>query len=269
MPQPLLGSSICEAAVKQGFQVLSLSRRGSPNPSNHPHPGSPTGPVTAAPLDKNWTQAVEWIQGDALHPETYASALRDCDAVVHTVGTLLEADYKTLVKANSICQLITKSTTPTKPGPSPGISYETINRDTALAVAAEAAKHPKMKSFVYISASDVFPFISSRYISTKREAEAGLLQRPEFRTVILRPGFMYSESQPFTVPVARALSALGCARNMALGWVSRTHPITASGLTTPPLPIGTVAQAALQALRRKNLTGVVNPDGIVELAQQK
>lgn len=46
-----------------------------------------------------------------------------------------------------------------------------------------------MRSFVYISASDVFPFIDPRYITTKREAERYLFQQDDkFKTVVLRPG---------------------------------------------------------------------------------
>jgi len=61
----------------------------------------------------------------------------------------------------------------------------------AIAVANEAARYGSIKSFIYISAADVFPFIDSRYISTKREAEFVLLSKPEFKAVILRPGICF------------------------------------------------------------------------------
>lgn len=57
-------------------------------------------------------------------------------------------------------------------------------------VADEVSKLPSISSFVYISASDVFPFIDPRYITTKREAERYLFQNEKFNTVVLRPGML-------------------------------------------------------------------------------
>ena len=58
----------------------------------------------------------------------------------------------------------------------------------AVALAQEAAKISTMDAFVYISASDIFPLVDPRYISSKRQAEKYLFSRPEFRTIALRPG---------------------------------------------------------------------------------
>lgn len=58
----------------------------------------------------------------------------------------------------------------------------------AITVAKTVAKVPTMDSFVYISASDLFPFVDPRYFSTKREVERYLFAQPEFRSVVLRPG---------------------------------------------------------------------------------
>lgn len=60
-------------------------------------------------------------------------------------------------------------------------------------MADEASKIPSINSFVYISASDVFPFIDPRYITTKREAERYLFQNEKFNTVVLRPGMLRQE----------------------------------------------------------------------------
>ncbi|KAJ1927585.1 hypothetical protein IWQ60_002804 [Tieghemiomyces parasiticus] len=227
------------------------------------------GPTTPArPADSPataWQSNVEWVRGDSLRPETYAAHLQSCDAVVHTVGTLLEADYKRLVKAGSLCQAasgLIKSTPTTA-----SVTYETTNRDTALCVADAAAQCPSVRSFVYISATDFLPLIDRRYISTKREAEVALIRHQEFRTLIFRPGFMFSDQQPFTVPLAQALDALGRLKRAAFGLVSRTQPLVASGLGTPPLHIDVVAQAVLRGLLNSKLNGIVGPDGILELSK--
>eukprot|EP00123_Amoebidium_parasiticum_P010282 comp20004_c0_seq1/m.24489 comp20004_c0_seq1/g.24489 ORF comp20004_c0_seq1/g.24489 comp20004_c0_seq1/m.24489 type:complete len:151 (-) comp20004_c0_seq1:414-866(-) len=106
-----LGSAVCKAAVQRGLQVVSLSRSGV-SPSSAP-----------------WTKAVDWQKGDALDPATYMNTLSDTTAVVHTVGTLLEGSgYKGMLKSGfSHLQSAKHSST-----------YETANRDTALAVASTA-----------------------------------------------------------------------------------------------------------------------------------
>lgn len=46
---------------------------------------------------------VEWKAGDALDPSSYASILEGKDAVVHTLGILLEGGkYKSAVRSNSL-----------------------------------------------------------------------------------------------------------------------------------------------------------------------
>lgn len=55
-------------------------------------------------------------------------------------------------------------------------------------MAKQVASLPTIESFVYISAADVFPLINPRYITSKREAERYLFSRPEFKSIIFRPG---------------------------------------------------------------------------------
>ncbi|KAJ1973530.1 hypothetical protein H4R35_004070 [Dimargaris xerosporica] len=247
-----LGTSVCRVALQRGLQVVSLSRRGAPI---RPHPTAPR---------PAWQEQVQWQQGDALQPDTYAKVAQDCHGIVHTVGTLLEADYKPLIKAGSVCQAASQwrsmRTTPT------AVNYQRMNRDTALEVARTAAKSGAPKTFVYISASDVLPFIDRRYISTKREAEAELLKMDALRTVVLRPGIMYSEQQPLTMSVATVLGIVGQAKKSLLNMVSRTQPPVSAGLATPPLHTDIVARAVVTALCTERIKGVVNPDGIIELA---
>lgn len=57
-----------------------------------------------------------------------------------------------------------------------------------MTIADQVAKLSSIRSFTYISASDVFPLIDPRYITTKREAERYLFRHDEFKTIVLRPG---------------------------------------------------------------------------------
>jgi uncharacterized protein YbjT (DUF2867 family) len=53
------------------------------------------------------------VQGDALNPESFKDHLKNVDGVIHCVGTLIE-------KRNN-----------------PKLSYDSMNRDTTINVAAE------------------------------------------------------------------------------------------------------------------------------------
>lgn len=70
-----LGSRICRAAMPHFGHITSLSRSATPPPNA-----------------QSWSQHVTWTQGDVfdLPPELLANA----DAVVCTLGVLLEGDYK-------------------------------------------------------------------------------------------------------------------------------------------------------------------------------
>jgi hypothetical protein len=68
--------------------------------------------------------------------------------------------------------------------------------DTYVSASSEASSStssPNPRSFVYISAADCFrPLIPRRYIESKREAEAGILERckasPGVQPFFMRPG---------------------------------------------------------------------------------
>ncbi|KAJ1964570.1 hypothetical protein IWQ62_002897 [Dispira parvispora] len=256
-----LGSKICQRAVERGLEVVSLSRRGQPSQPD---------PSAKATGTNDWQAGVTWCQGDVLRPETYAAELAKCDAVVHTVGTLLEANYKGLAQSTSLCQAVSHlvPNSPQVKGQREH-SYEVINRDTALMLAQAMAQSPRTKNLVYISASRVLPFIDSRYISTKREAEAALLKYGHFRTVILRPGIMYSAQQSLRSSVAGVLGMAGQVKQALLSRISRTQsPVPSAGLATPPLPVDQVALATVNALLNPSVAGVVPVDGIIELASR-
>ena len=60
---------------------------------------------------------VSYVQGDALNPESFKDHLENVDGVIHCVGTLIE-------KRNN-----------------PKLSYDAMNRDTTINVAAELQEY--------------------------------------------------------------------------------------------------------------------------------
>ena len=79
-----LGSRICRAAAARNWTVTSLSRSGEPTWSA----------VTSSPSPPPWAGQVSWQKANVLQPDSYSEHLQDADAVVHSMGILLEADYK-------------------------------------------------------------------------------------------------------------------------------------------------------------------------------
>jgi uncharacterized protein YbjT (DUF2867 family) len=155
---------------------------------------------------------VSWQRGDILRPATYAPLLKGADYVVHSMGILLEADYKGVVsgKESPIAGLRKAFAPVPDPGvrdldhetvqdPREAFSYEVMNRDSAVVLAEHAAAE-KVGAFCFVSAAGGAPILPTRYISTKREAESLLQSRfPEMRSLFARPPFMYDSSRPFTM----------------------------------------------------------------------
>lgn len=63
--------------------------------------GEPTwSSITSSPSPPPWSSSVSWEKADILKPSTYKPLLQDADAVIHTMGILLEADYKGVLQGN-------------------------------------------------------------------------------------------------------------------------------------------------------------------------
>ena len=75
-----VGREVCAAAVKRGYEVTSLSRRGT-------KPTNVGGGATSALLD-----AVTWVGGDATSYDTVRSMVEEADCVVHTIGALFDSE---------------------------------------------------------------------------------------------------------------------------------------------------------------------------------
>lgn len=168
--------------------------------------------ATPAGHTPTWVNSVKWHRASAFEPESYASLIGESTAVVHTLGILLEdAGYKKAVRGGSAFGVgkallggLFGTPSPLRTKEERRRGYDGMNRDsgefrglvtgsfdlmvialsvldTYLSASSEASSSkssPNPRSFVYISAADCFrPLIPRRYIDSKREAEAGILER--------------------------------------------------------------------------------------------
>ncbi|KAG9836021.1 NAD(P)-binding protein, partial [Aureobasidium melanogenum] len=265
-----LGSRICKAAAARGWQVTSISRSGEPTWSS----------VTSSPVAPTWSSDVNWVSANILQPSTYKQHLENADSVVHSMGILLEADYKgVLTGKEPIISGLQKAFSSTKQGTQNPlerkegsdvepqheggqITYEVMNRDSAVLLAKEASA-AGAESMAYISAAGGAPILPARYIKTKREAEESITSNfPAMRSVFIRPGFLYDSSRTFTVPMA-GLTFMGAMANSLVGG-RLTWLMGAGGVE--PLKADLVAEAVVEALADEQLKGPVEVKTIKELA---
>ncbi|KAE9367974.1 NAD(P)-binding protein [Stipitochalara longipes BDJ] len=267
-----LGSRICKSAVARGWDVTSISRSGEPTWSS----------VTASSTPPSWAHKVTWERADILKPSTYSPLLKNADFVVHSMGILLEADYKGVIsgrespisglqrafsstKSGSQNPLTRKADEDLKPQEQDGqLTYELMNRDSAITLAQEANKE-KVKAFVYISAAGGAPVLPGRYIQTKREAESTISSEfPTMRGVFIRPPFLYDSSRTITVPLA-AMTGLGAVFNSVTGGIFGGI-MGAAGVK--PLKADLVAEAVVEALSDESVKGPVEVQEIEQLAEK-
>ncbi|OZJ04291.1 hypothetical protein BZG36_02571 [Bifiguratus adelaidae] len=199
---------------------------------------------------------VENIKGNALEPQTYRHLLADTDAVVSTIGTIM--DQKKHGDMGT---------------------YEKLNRDAVIYAAREFVKAKGTSEYkdkadrpclVYVSAAHAPPdfILDSRYITTKRQAENVLLGREfrnSLRVVILRPGLLYSyHKRQITVPVGWAAILFSTLISPFKSYL----PESLLFLTDRPLRDDEVACAILQAVKDKKTEGIVEVDDIRRLAKE-
>ena len=125
---------------------------------------------------------VSYVKGDALNPDSFRDHLENVEGVIHCVGTLIE-------KKNN-----------------PNLTYDAMNRDSAINVAAElqdfAEKSGQPRNFVLISSEKAPPFLD-RYLTSKLEAEDFILKKcTNLNSTMLRPGFIYdSHHRWWSIPL--------------------------------------------------------------------
>ncbi|KAF4246513.1 hypothetical protein CNMCM8980_008496 [Aspergillus fumigatiaffinis] len=264
-----LGSRICKSAVNRGWSVTSLSRSGEPRWDT----------VTSSHDRPTWASSVEWAKADLLKPDTYKPFLRDADVVVHSMGILLEADYKGVVrgkepvvsglqrafsssKLGSQNPLTRRDGERLEPKERDGqLTYEIMNRDSAIALAKESSSE-HVPTFVYISAASGAPMLPSRYITTKREAETTIASElPELRSIFIRPPFMYDSSRKFTLPIALG-GFVASQFNALLG--DRLRFLGA--MVDKPFQVDLVGEAVVEAMEDESIRGAVGTKQIENLA---
>lgn len=195
------------------------------------------------------------------------------------MGILLEADYKGVVsgkespikglqrafsatKAGTQNPLERKDGETLRPQESDGqLTYEVMNRDTALSLAKESSSR-KVPTFLYISAAAGTPILPARYITTKREAESLIATTfPAMRSIFIRAPFMYDSSRTFTLPIAAAggvASMINSAVGGRLTWL-----MGAGGIK--PLKADLVGDAVVEALEDEEIRGAVEVGEIERL----
>ena len=122
--------------------MTSVSRSGEPSWSS----------VTSSTEAPPWSLSVSWQTGDILKPATYTPHLKDADAVVHSMGILLETDYKgVLTGKESMWSGLSRAFSATKGGSQNPLerkqgeelrpqekdgqlTYELMNRDSGISV---------------------------------------------------------------------------------------------------------------------------------------
>lgn len=195
------------------------------------------------------------------------------------MGILLEADYKGVVsgrespikglqrafsatKAGTQNPLDRKEGETLRPQESDGqLTYEVMNRDTALSLAKESSSR-KVPTFLYISAAAGAPVLPARYITTKREAESLISTTfPSMRSIFIRAPFMYDSSRTFTLPIAAA-GGIASMVNSAVGG-RLTWLMGAGGIK--PLKADLVGEAVVEALEDKEVRGPVEVPEIERL----
>ncbi|KAG2436772.1 hypothetical protein HXX76_006296 [Chlamydomonas incerta] len=214
-----VGSNVCQEAFNAGYSVLGLSRAGTP-------------PLASG----RWVEGVTWGRGNALEPQTYLEHLDGATAVISCVGGFGSAEEQLRVNGAANVALI------------------------------EAAKTAGVPRFVFISANiPNVPGIEALiggYIRGKAAAEEALRTHYPATGVALRPGVIYGDraiSTNITLhlgllfkPVEMLLQKLGpetAARMAAVPLVGAAF--------VPPLPVETVARAAVRAAVDPRVAGGV------------
>lgn len=199
------------------------------------------------------------------------------------MGILLEADYKGVLtgkespisglrrafsvqkQGSNVNPLERGDGESVEPGEKDGqLTYELMNRDSAIILAKEASKSG-VGAFAYISAAAGAPILPGRYISTKREAESTISTTfPRMRSLFIRPGFLFDGSRSFTVPMA-AVTYAGFLANSLTGG-NLTWLMGAGG--AKPLKADLVAEAVVEGLEDEKVKGPIEVKEIEELANR-
>lgn len=247
-----LGRKICEVGVRLGWNVTSLSRSGK-------------APTPVSYLDNAWIPKVQWAQADLFQPESYKPHLVGKAAVVHSVGILFEnQSYKQAVNSNFNFLNDMQNLGNMLKGSNPmardtQLTYEAIQRDLAVLLAdayLEAMEKDSGPTFVYISADNKPPLVPEGYLTTKREAEFELSCKKGLRSILMRPGMMYDESELLSNNRKLFSKFLDLGYKVKSGVLGDGIPVL-NGLVRPPVSTEKVALKIYEKIDDKQFSGVV------------
>ena len=189
------------------------------------------------------------LKGNCLEPSTFEDVLKECDGVIHSVGTL-----------------VGKGT-----GSDPG-SQQSLNRDSCIRVAElfdKFATQEQGKRFVMISSEKGPPFIDD-YIRYKREAEEFLLSNlTNVSCTIVRPGFITSMNErPWSIPLKIGVDVAYFMNDKIF------KNVPGGGMLDYFVParsisLDTVAEAAIQAVNGDVDVEVISNDNLYEYETSK
>lgn len=247
-----LGRKICEVGVRLGWNVTSLSRSGK-------------APAAVSYVDNAWISKVQWAQADLFQPETYEKHLAGKTAVVHSVGILFEnQSYKQAVNSNfnflndmqKLGNMLKGSNPMARESEQ---TYEAVQRDLAVFLAdayLKAAENVADPTFVYISADNKPPLVPEGYITTKREAEFEISCKPGLRSIFMRPGIMYDESELLSNKRKLFSKFLDLGYKAKSGVLGDAVPAL-NALVRPPVSTEKVALKIYEKIDDKTFSGVV------------
>ena len=143
-----VGSSVLSALAAKGYEVHALASRRSATSDGR----------------------VKTFKGDLLDPAVLDAGMRDCGAVIHLVGIIMEK-------------------------PAVGLTFERIHHQGTVAV-VDAAKRNGVRRFVHMSALGVRPNAVSEYHKTKFRAEE-YLRASGLDWTIFRPSMIHGPRGDF------------------------------------------------------------------------
>ena len=264
-----VGSRICVELLDAGYDVTSVSRRGTP-----PLSDDGDAPSASANNAARLRESVDWRVGDASDPETALDVLNEGGfvGVVHAVGMLLASDLNALASGSGSI-------------PDADATYDKVTRVTAFNAADAAAQcvegGTRVKAapgaaargddavassppppFVFVSAAEArwdfrapFDWLEE-YLVAKRAVEARLATlngEQKLRASWLRPSLVYTFEKPAALP-AVFFFALGNA--IGIPFVDR------------PVTVDTLARAAVRALSDGKTSGCLDYREMERLANE-
>ena len=247
-----VGTRVCQAALKAGLGVVSVSRSGRPRwaaqaaeADDRGQGSSSSASFSSSSSDSGgdpdaWVRDVEWVAADAFDVDAWSPALEGAVGVVSTLGAFGSNAF-----------------------------MERICGDANVRVfeAARAAGVPRA-AFISVHDYGLPSFVLPGYFGGKKRAERALFRLFPRTGVALRPGFVYgtrkvvpssssSSNRAYSVP----LGAVGAPLDAALSLLpteALTRSVPLAGLAlVPPVKVEGLARAAVAAATDPEVEGGV------------